>query len=184
MSRVKFLKQFFRDYKEIGSITPSSRILVRKMLKAIDFTKATVLVELGPGTGCFTEEILKQMRPDAALVAFETNKAFCDTLNEKMPDKRLHVINDSAEKIQEYLGKLGLGKADIVLSGLPLTNIPEPIKSNIVAESANCLKPDGLYTQYQYLTTARKILKKYFKVVKVRWTPANLPPAFYYICTN
>ena len=165
-------------------MTPSSRFLVRKMLRSIDFSKAKVLVELGPGTGCFTKEILKQMLPDAHLMVFETNKAFCDSLEQKMPDARMHIVNDSAEKIGEYLEKFHLGQADIVLSGLPLTNIPEPIKSNIVSESARCLKPEGIYTQYQYLTTAKKVLKKFFKNVKVRWTPANFPPAFYYVCTN
>lgn len=184
MSRVTFFKQFIRDYKEIGSVTPSSRFLVRKMLKAMNFDSARVLVELGPGTGCFTEEILRKMSPDAVLVVFETNKAFCDTLGEKYPDPRMKIVNDTAEKIGEYLNKFGLDKADVVLSGLPLTNIPDPAKSNIVAESARCLKPGGIFTQYQYLTTARKILRKYFTTVKIRWTPANLPPAFYYICHN
>lgn len=184
MSRVLFFKEFLKNSKATGSITPSSQFLVNRMLRPMDFQTGRVFIELGPGTGCFTEELLRRMHPDAKLLVFETSKPFCDALSQKIPDKRLIVINDTAEKMVEYIEKYNLGKADCILSGLPLTNIPVPIKTAIIEESVKALKPEGIFTQYQYLTTAAKLLKKYFKQVKIKWTPANFPPAFYYICKN
>ena len=52
-----FLKSFWAEKKMVGSMTPSSRFLMDKMLKNIDFKKSKLIVELGPGTGVFTEKI-------------------------------------------------------------------------------------------------------------------------------
>lgn len=181
MAGSSFFREFLKDRKMVGSIIPSSAALVKQLIKPINFEDAKCIVELGPGNGCVTREILKRMRPDAKLLTFELNKPFCDKL-ESWGDQRMIVIHDSAHKIEEYLAKYGYTKADYIVSSLPLTNIPGKIKINIINGVVQTLKPGGTFTQFQYYKTAEKLLRKKFKRVSIRFTPLNIPPAFVYIC--
>ena len=52
-----FFGKFLRHGTGISSITPTSRTLARAMLDGIDFDRASVIVELGAGTGAITEQI-------------------------------------------------------------------------------------------------------------------------------
>ena len=52
--KLLFFKNFIKNPRQIGSITPSSNILSEKMVDQIDFNKAKYIVELGPGTGSYT----------------------------------------------------------------------------------------------------------------------------------
>ena len=58
----------------VGSIIPSSRILIEKMLAPIDWSATKLFVEYGPGVGTFTRPILDKMAPDAKLIAIDTNE--------------------------------------------------------------------------------------------------------------
>jgi phospholipid N-methyltransferase len=58
-----FAKNFFQHPKMLGSLIPSSRFLIQRLLRQIDWDQAQVLVEYGPGVGTFTGEILRHMRP-------------------------------------------------------------------------------------------------------------------------
>ncbi|HAP01681.1 MAG TPA: hypothetical protein DCQ93_07140, partial [Bacteroidetes bacterium] len=89
MKPIQFLNQFLEN-KKVGAVMPSSRYLVREMIKPIDFSKAHLIVEYGPGHGNITKEILKKMLPDAKLLVFEINPPFIEEL-EKIKDNRLHI---------------------------------------------------------------------------------------------
>ena len=71
-----FIRNFFRHPRMLGSIIPSSRFLIKQLLEPIDWDKARVIVEYGPGVGGITAEILRRMRPDARLIAIEMNPDF------------------------------------------------------------------------------------------------------------
>ena len=76
----------------LGWPLPSSRFLINELLKWVDWQKANVIVEYGPGVGSFTIEILKRMRSNSVLVAVETNEDFIRYLRRKLHDRRLHLI--------------------------------------------------------------------------------------------
>src|ERR1700692_749825 len=71
-----FARNFFRHPRMLGSIVPSSRFLIKQLLEPVDWAQARVIVEYGPGVGSITTEILRRMRPDASLIAIETNPEF------------------------------------------------------------------------------------------------------------
>jgi phospholipid N-methyltransferase len=177
-----FIKNFWKEKKMVGSMTPSSRFLAKKMLEPIDFKKAKVLVELGPGTGVFTRKILSNMQPDAVLLVFELNDAFMAMLHKEFKDPRVILIHDSAEKIGYYLEQNGLQKADAIISSLPLANFPESLKLNILKESHRVMSDHANYVQFQYSLNAKNHIKRMFKQVHISFTPANFPPAFVYTC--
>lgn len=181
--KVEFFSEFLKRGKNVGSVTPSSRFLVKKMVDPIAFETANCIVEFGPGTGVITREILKKMKKDARLLVFEINESFCKDL-EKIHDERLVIINDSAEKVEEYLRKHHIGKADHVVSSLPFAIIPKETEYSILRAIAKVLSRKGVYTQFQYSLASYRKLKAIFKSVKLNFTPYNIPPAFVFTCTN
>lgn len=180
---IRFFREFLKERKTVGALSPSSKFLAKKMITPIDFVRARTIVELGPGTGIFTKEILKRMHPDAKLFVFETQKNFCDLLQKEIQDSRMILINDSAEKIGEYLAQHQLTHADYTVSSIPFTVIPSQIKHTILKQAVSCLRPGGLFIQFQYSLNAHKLLKTHFSQVKLDFTPMNIPPAFIYKCS-
>lgn len=179
---MSFLKQFFNNKSEVGAVAPSSKILGKKMYGDLDFNKAKCIVEFGPGTGVFTLEILKRMNEDALLIVFETNESFFLKLKSNIGDKRLLLVNDSAERVGDYIVANGFDKADYIISSLPLTVFPKELKNSILDESKKFLKEGGEFIQFQYSLNAYKLLKEKFSGVKLKFTPVNIPPAFVYKC--
>lgn len=182
--QTKFIKEFFREKKQVGAIAPSSKFLMRKMLKPIDFTAAKCIVELGPGNGVFTKGLLNKMSADCQLFSFELNETFYNHMNADINDHRLTLLNESAEKIGEVLKENGIEKADYIVSSLPLAVIPTPIKNAILDSAKSYLAENGKYIQFQYTLNAKKLLEERFSEVKIDFTPVNIPPAFVYRCSN
>ena len=120
MSKRSFLREFFKANRMIGSVLPSSRFLSKKMLQPIHFAKAKVIVELGPGTGVFTKELLSKISPSCHLVVIELNHTFYQDLQLKFQHPHLHLVHGSAGDITAILNGLNLPKADFILSSLPL----------------------------------------------------------------
>lgn len=172
---MNYLRPYLKNWRTTGSIMPSSRFLAGKMTAPIDFSSAKMIVELGPGTGCFTKAILARMRPDAKLYAIEIQTEFVNELR-KIKDKRLKIIHGSAEKIPV--------KADYIISGLPLVSLPKQAGENIIKAVLKSLRPDGKYIQFQYSLKSYKKFKTLFKEVKLSFTPLNVPPAFVYTCSK
>jgi phospholipid N-methyltransferase len=180
-----FLKEFFKEKKTVGAISPSSKHLGKKMLENIDFTTSKVVVELGPGTGVFTRMLTSKLDKDSKLIIFELHDAFYNNLSKEfLNDDRVIIINDSAENIGQYLKKHDMEEVDVVISSLPLTNFNKKLVMGILNQSHLYLKQSGLYIQFQYSLNAQKILKHVFKNVRITFTPRNIPPAFVYTCTK
>lgn len=182
--KIRFFKEAVKNYKTSGTLVPSSRFLAKKMLKNINFSTAKVIVELGPGDGAITKNILKQLKPQTTLVCFEINDAFYLEL-QKIQHPNFIVLKKSAEKIEEELNVLGFDKADYIVSSLPLTIIPNEISSTILKKCYKVLRNKGLLIQYQYSLTYYNKLKKVFgDNITLDFEPLNFPPAFVYKCAK
>ena len=176
-----FIKNFLKNWKEVGSITPSSRFLTRKMLEPIDFAKANIIVELGPGTGVFTKQILSKMKPTARLIVLETNHEFSENLK-KINDERFTVIKISAGDLSSVLGGV---KADVVVSGIPFSAIKKEVREKMLKQIKINIKKRGKFIQFQYSLDLLRTLNKIFdKEVDVSFVSLNVPPAFVYSCIN
>ena len=57
---MSFLAEYLKHPFTIGAVAPSSKYLAKKMLRNVTFNQARVIIEYGPGTGVFTEEIIKE----------------------------------------------------------------------------------------------------------------------------
>lgn len=182
--RATFLQSFVRDWRTIGSVTPSSRYLVGAMLDRIDFGRARRIVEYGPGTGVFTGELLRRLHPDGALLALDTEEHFIADLRAKFPDPRLIAVRGSAASIARHLAALGWDGAEVIVSGIPYTAMPAPLREAILDASAAALAPGGHFIAYQYSPYIRPLLGRRFARVATHWVARNVPPAFYFDCWN
>jgi phospholipid N-methyltransferase len=167
----------------LGSIIPSSRFLVNDVLSTLDWARARVIVEFGPGVGTMTREILKRMRPDAILLAIELNREFVDFLREQMVDPRLQVVHGSADRVRTVLKSRSLYCADCIISGIPYTNMSAPVREKILRESRQALNPQGTVLIYQFTRTVLPYLESSFGSVRERFQPFNILPARIFHCT-
>ena len=182
--RLLFALNFFRHPFMLGSIWPSSRYLVDEVLRPVDWDRARVIVEYGPGVGTITAEILRRMRPDAHLVAIETNEAFVRFLQTSFKDPRLHVANESAADVGSILKRFNLPPAQYVVSGIPLGSMPEALRADIVDKTRTALAPGGQFLVYQFTSRVLPALQRTFQDVSRSKEKRNIPPAHLFVCAT
>lgn len=175
-------KEFLKNPKQIGAITPSSKFLAEKLVKAAVFKNTKVIVELGAGTGIITEKILELMPKDAVLLSFEINSFLSRHIEENIQDERLRVINDDARHIMGHINKFGFQYADCVISGLPLAVFSKEERGQLLDVVDGCLSENGRYVQFQYSLSDMAALKNVFPKVNLNFEMRNIPPAFIYVC--
>jgi phospholipid N-methyltransferase len=179
-----FARNFFRHPRMLGSIVPSSRFLIKQLLEPINFGRARVIVEYGPGVGGITQEVLRRMRSDAALIAIEMNPDFVSYLRNSITDKRLQVVEGSAVAVDEILRRFGYTQADYIISGIPFSTIPAPLRERILRKTRDLLEPGGAFLVYQFSTRVLQDLKRIFGYVGRRFEPLNVLPAHLFICQS
>ena len=167
-----------------GSLIPSSRFLVDKVLAPVDWDRARVIVEYGPGVGTFTAEILRRMRADARLVAIETNLEFIQFMGSSLPDSRLYLEHESAENVAGILRRHGLPRADYIVSGIPLGSMPKDLQSRIAVASRDALEADGEFLVYQFTSRVLPVLRQTFARVDRGVEFRNLPLAQMFVCSG
>jgi phospholipid N-methyltransferase len=187
--RLLFFSTFLRQPGRVGALAPSSPWLARAMLEGCDLKHADTVVELGPGTGSFTELILRRIGEDTTFLALELAPEHTRNLRRRFPG--LLVFNDSAERLDCYLARHGKPRVDCLISGLPWANMRPTVQDRLADAIFDCLAPNGVFTAFAYvhaswLPTARHFrrrLEQRFAQVKlspVIWR--NVPPAFVYRC--
>ena len=177
MGPITFLLESLRNMKTVGTVTRSSPALCKGAIKPVDFGSARCLVELGAGDGVITKHILARMHPEAKLLAFEVNAKFCDQLR-ALDDDRLVVVEDSAEKLPEYLEQHGMSALDAVVSAIPFVSLPNELAHTIVNLCRSALKVGSPFCQVHYSLLMKKVYAGIFGNVSVDFVPLNVPPAF------
>jgi len=179
-SRLRFLGQWVRNPREVGSITPSSRFLTRQVVERIQPARPRFVAELGPGTGVFTKVLLDALPADGQLLAIDTNAAFVDHLRRSVSDPRLITMQASAERVDEIIADAGWPAADAIVSGLPYSLFPRSVMYAILQASRRALRENGIFVGYQYSRMLRPHLLQVFGNVHYRVVVLNIPPAFVY----
>ena len=178
-----FARNFFKHPRMLGSVIPSSRFLVDQVLGQIDWKRARVIVEYGPGVGTITRHILRRMAPDATLVVIEMNRDFVGFLRETVDDRRLKVVEGSAADVAKVLAGLGHARADYVISGIPFSTMPPGVRDAIIRATREVLQPDGRFLVYQFSREVERHLRRVFSDVRSGFEPLNILPARLYYAT-
>jgi phospholipid N-methyltransferase len=178
-----FAKNFLQHPMMLGSLIPSSRFLIDRLLGKVDWGRARTIVEYGPGVGTITSHILSRMAPDARLIAFEMNQRFVHYLERSFPDPRLHVVHGSAENVQNELDRLKLDGADYIISGIPFNNMRFEMRERITRQIREVLNPGGEVLIYQFTRTVLPHLRTHFDQVDQEFELRNFPFALLFHCT-
>ncbi|MFO0945930.1 MAG: methyltransferase domain-containing protein [Planctomycetota bacterium] len=180
MEHLSFISAAMRD-KNVGALVPTTFASVRHICRKIDCDRPVVVVEYGPGTGAFTRHLLKRLHPGSTIIAIELNFKFARQLRRfaqrrKQRTPKLIVSNNDARNVLKILQKQGLDHADYVLSGIPFSFLPEPLKRDIIRCTHEALRPGGTFLVYQYSFHVRRFVGEVFEDMKVSRTFFNLPP--------
>jgi phospholipid N-methyltransferase len=173
----QFLRGFLKNPVMVGSIIPSSRVLIEKMLKPVDWASTRLIVEYGPGVGTFTRPILEKLGENATLVTIDTNSEFTKYLKESIDDPRLVAVTGSAADVEKILADRSLGQADYVLSGLPFSTLPPGVGHAIAQASAKVIRSGGAFLVYQFSPKVLDFIKPHFQRIERGFEWVNVPPA-------
>jgi phospholipid N-methyltransferase len=174
--RLAFFQGFLRKPMQVGSIIPSSRFLERRIARAAGIERARLVVELGPGTGGTTRALLRQMRPDAKLLAIEIDPDFVAVLRRLNHDPRLIVHEGSATDIRQILAKHELGAPDVILSGIPFSTMTRPVGREIIRSVHDALEPGGVFVAYQVRDRVKTLGSEVFGRAQTDMVLLNVPP--------
>jgi len=187
MELLTFLKEYVSAPGVVGAFVPSGPRLANLVTDAAGVSNARVIVEFGPGTGAFTEVIVKKMPKDAQCLAIELQEDFAKIVKERCPT--VAVFQESAANVSACLAKMGLDKCDCIVSGLPFAIFEDGLQSSILDAAFNALKPGGVFVTFTYFLAhlmpkgrafRRKLVQHFTKVERTRVEWLNVFPAFAY----
>jgi len=175
---VLFFRRFLQRPFQVASIIPSSKALVDRVAAKIDFTRARVIAEYGPGEGVHTRQIVSRMRRDAKLLLFELDAAFSRDLRRQFADDhRVHVFHADAASLPDELERLGGEHCDYIISGIPFSILEINKKRDLLQKTHDALKPGGSFIIYQ-VTNELKQHATFFDESESEYFLQNIPPMF------
>ncbi len=155
LSPLTFIRQTFRDFRSTGAIAPSTRFLGRKMALAIPHPLPDEfrVLEVGPGTGPVTREIVRRMDGRGRLELWEVSADFCEFL------KGLAAREPAFQKMS---GRIAVNHGDVrnfkepaacdaIISGLPFNCFTPDEVRGFIEHFKFLLKPGGTLTWFEYV---------------------------------
>jgi phospholipid N-methyltransferase len=173
----QFLRGFVKHPVMVGSVIPSSKVLIDRMLAPVDWANCKLFVEYGPGVGTFTQHVLRRLAPDSIMLTIDTNPDFTAYLGSKIRDSRLRAVTGSAADVRDIMADFGLTQADFILSGLPFSTLPAGVGPKIAEATAEALRPGGAFLVYQFSPKVRQFIAPYFERIERGFEFFNIPPA-------
>jgi phospholipid N-methyltransferase len=173
--RLVFIREFLKHPRQVQSVAPSSRFLRRRVVTASRAASASLIVELGPGTGSTTRSLLDAMPPDARLLAVEINRRF-HAVVEGIGDPRLLAHLGDASQLTGILAEHGLPAPDAVVSGIPFSAMDRSTGSRIIEAVATLLAPGGRFVAYQVRDTVAGLCAPWLGLGRVETEFLNIPP--------
>jgi phospholipid N-methyltransferase len=183
-AQLLFARTFLKHPLMLGSVIPSSRALVNRVLEQIDWSATRVIVEYGPGVGTITSAILQNLRSDGVIVAIDYNPDFADYLRQSTRDPRLKVVHGSAADVERILESVGLEGADCIVSGIPFSTLPHGLRQSLLEDSRRVLLPGGKMIVYQFTGAVLPHLEQVFGEVSQQRELMNILPARVFSCSR
>jgi phospholipid N-methyltransferase len=146
-----FLGALMRNPRSVGAIVPSSPQLARRVAQHV--TAGSRVIELGPGTGVVTRELLVRTGGFGSILAVDTDRAFVERIRCAWPE--VDCVCASAETLPRLAAERGWENVDHIVSGLPFAVLPASTTRLIVDGVQKLLRQGGTFTTFQYVHTFR-----------------------------
>jgi phosphatidylserine decarboxylase len=199
--KLYFVRQLQTSFTSIGALIPTSRYAARMMVsECARRAGPRTILEVGPGTGSITAEIVSIMRPGDQLTLVELNEGFVDYLRQRFErEPEFRRVRDQVTILHMDITQLDQPERfDNIISAVPFNNLPPELVEAIFARFREMLKPDGVltYIEYAYLRALKQrllsgaerehfgavnqILDSYIERYQFRrdFEPRNVPPAW------
>jgi len=183
-----FFRQWLKNPLRVAAISPSSPQLARQMMLEVPKTAKRV-IELGGGTGVFTQALIDHGIAPAHLLVLELNEELHQHLQRRFPG--VHVVCADARDLADVAqaaGFSGVHQSDVIISGLGLLSMPKPTQLSIMSAALASLKPNGRFVQFTYgpaNPVAREVLDQLeLNSLRSSFTWWNVPPATVYVYTR
>lgn len=156
-----FIRELPKSFTEIGAVIPSSRWLGKALARPVKrATRPIKILEVGPGTGPITREILRFMGPEDELIVCELNEVFMDRLKKRLADNELFLKHkDRIRFLRAPVQQLGeeelSGTFDAIVSSLPFSNFQPEMVDEILELYRDLLAPEGTLTFCEYVGLRR-----------------------------
>jgi phospholipid N-methyltransferase len=172
-----FWREFRQQYHTTGALLPSGRALSRALARfvregdaalpakarngaptpAVDSSQGRQILEVGPGTGAVTGQIIQAMRANDRLDLVERNDQFVAQLRTRLAeDPAFASVNDritlhhaSVEDLPED------SPYDLIVSGLPLNNFAVETVETILDKLRRLLAPGGTLSFFEYVAVRK-----------------------------
>lgn len=199
-----FLREYVRRFHDTGSITPSSRWLAAALCRYVTpreyADRPLNILEVGPGTGAVTQELVQRVGPRDRLTLVELNERFVEHLRRRLASEAaLAAVAPRTRVLHQRLEELPTEEAyDVIISGLPLNNFEAEEVAAILARFRELLAPGGTLSFFEYIgiRAARGVISVGRQRRRIRgvsqalggllreheirrdWVWRNLPPAW------
>jgi len=172
-----YIRQFLAD-RDVGALLPTQRYVIRRLIRSLDPSRISTIVELGPGPGVATRPVLEVLPQTARYFAIEKNPAFLGALD-SIADPRLEVIRGDARFVTELLASRGVTSVDAVIASLPFTFLTNPERAAIVDSVYSLLSDGGRFVIFhQFSRLMKPFVRERFEHVDVRFILRNVFPCF------
>jgi phosphatidylethanolamine/phosphatidyl-N-methylethanolamine N-methyltransferase len=180
-----FFRQWLKNPLRVAAISPSSRQLARQMMTQLPRNCGRV-IELGGGTGVFTQALLEHGIAPEELLVLELNEELHQHLVRQFPQSKV-VCGDAGNlrAIAEEHGFGGERKADAIISGLGLLSMPRQLQQSILQAAFDAMRPEGRFIQFTY-GPANPVTREVIEALELSsrrasFTWWNVPPATVYV---
>lgn len=146
-----FFSAYLRSPEVVGSIIPSSPFLSRAMTRYVQSNGHPVrILEIGAGTGCFTEKIIEKMGADDWLDVIEINPELCKILQQKFG----HYSNVAIHCIS-ILDWNPPTAYDFVVSAIPHNVLEPEFVDEVLEKYKQLTKHNGLFSYFELAVFSR-----------------------------
>ncbi len=162
--RAIFFREFFSRFETTGSLIPSSRFVAQTITRQLSQRgeEPIRILECGPGTGPFTDRIVRMLRPGDSFDIVEVNESFVRVLRRRLEtEPHWQAVADLTTIHSMPLQEFSPSEPyDFIISGLPHINFPTAIVEDILSSYVRLLKPGGTlsYFEYMHIRPIRKVL--------------------------
>lgn len=203
LAPITFIRQTLKDFRNTGSVAPSSPFLARAMVECLPSRDRVPdgfrVLEVGPGTGPFTREAAKRLSRSGHLDLYEISALFSEHLERLIQEDT--TFKSMQGRVKVYCADVREVPAepvyDAVISGLPFNNFTPAEVRQFLEHLSAVLKPGGTLTFFEYFAIRRlqlpfvsahrrsnlreigKVVKEFAKKhqFKQRIVPLNILPA-------
>lgn len=150
-----------RSFDQVGMVIPSSRGLAKAMVKPLDTLQAPRrILEVGPGTGPMTKQLLRRMGPQDSLVVCEISARFLDRLRQNLLSDEFYQKNK--QRVMFYEGAVQTlhssslsSNYDLIVSSLPFLNFTGDEVEELFQLYSDMLSPRGILSTVEYIGIRR-----------------------------